>query len=163
VTLNTVNTELGRPSGQIIAMNDAQLRNLAAAGGSGTITSMNQYRGKAYLGGICGGATPTGLFIGYGAAFTGGTIQRTTLGGWTVTQVTFNNAAQGPTSDQLAVYVSGLNRTIPYTQCLVVGTLGSRLYTLGPPSNSATDTFWQATDTGSRICTFGAAYQCYFR
>lgn len=47
IALSQVNSELGRPAAQAIHMNDAALRWLADAGGSGTGYSMNQFHGKS--------------------------------------------------------------------------------------------------------------------
>ena len=163
VSFNTVNVELGLPSGGPISINGNKFRRLANSSQvAGDIISLNQVRGHAALLGVCGGASPTTIFIGYGAAFAGGTVQRPTLDGKSIVQVTFNNSGQAPTSDQFTLYLAGLNQTIPYTTCRVIGNLGERVYTIPAPANSATDTFWQMTDPGTRICTFGTNYEVYF-
>jgi hypothetical protein len=49
ISLNDVNIELGRSSGSNINMNDSAVRTLAGVGGSGTVISMNDLRGKSSL------------------------------------------------------------------------------------------------------------------
>jgi hypothetical protein len=49
ISLNDVNIELGRSSGANINMNDSAVRTLAGVGGSGTVISMNDLRGKSSL------------------------------------------------------------------------------------------------------------------
>ena len=49
ISLNDVNIELGRSSGANINMNDSAVRTLAGVGGSGTIITMNDLRGKSSL------------------------------------------------------------------------------------------------------------------
>lgn len=46
ISLSQVNTELGRAASNALSMNDASLRSLFQAGGSGTIVSMSQGLGK---------------------------------------------------------------------------------------------------------------------
>ena len=46
IGLSDVNVELGFPATSVITMNDAVVRTLAGVGGSGTIVSMNDLRGK---------------------------------------------------------------------------------------------------------------------
>ena len=47
ISLSNVNTELGRSATANINMNDSAVRTLAGVGGSGTIISMNNLRGKS--------------------------------------------------------------------------------------------------------------------
>jgi hypothetical protein len=47
ISLNDVNIELGRSSGANINMNDSAVRTLAGVGGSGTIITMDNLRGKS--------------------------------------------------------------------------------------------------------------------
>jgi hypothetical protein len=47
IGLSDVNVELGFPSTTLITMNDANVRTLAGVGGSGTVISMNDLRGKS--------------------------------------------------------------------------------------------------------------------
>jgi hypothetical protein len=47
ISMSEVNTELGRPSTQSINLNDSAVRSLAGVGGSGTVISMDNLRGKA--------------------------------------------------------------------------------------------------------------------
>ena len=49
ISLSDVNTELGLSSTALITMNDAAVRNLAGVGGSGTIITMDDLRGKSSL------------------------------------------------------------------------------------------------------------------
>ena len=46
IGLSDVNVELGFPATSVVTMNDAVVRTLAGVGGSGTIVSMNDLRGK---------------------------------------------------------------------------------------------------------------------
>jgi hypothetical protein len=50
ISLSDVNVELGRSSTASINMNESAVRTLAGVGGSGTIISMNDLRGKSNLG-----------------------------------------------------------------------------------------------------------------
>lgn len=50
IALSDVNVELGRSSTASINMNESAVRSLAGVGGSGTIISMNDLRGKSNLG-----------------------------------------------------------------------------------------------------------------
>ena len=47
ISLNQVNTELGRSATANINMNDSAVRTLAGVGGSGTIISMSNLHGKS--------------------------------------------------------------------------------------------------------------------
>lgn len=49
ISLSNVNTELGRSSTANISMNEAAVRSLAGVGGSGTVISMDNLRGKSSL------------------------------------------------------------------------------------------------------------------
>lgn len=49
ISLSDVNTELGYSSNSPISMNDAAVRSLAGVGGSGTIITMDNLRGKSNL------------------------------------------------------------------------------------------------------------------
>ena len=49
ISLSNVNTELGRSSTANISMNEAAVRTLAGVGGSGTIITMDNLRGKSSL------------------------------------------------------------------------------------------------------------------
>ena len=167
VGLGTVNTELGRVPAAAIAMNDTQLRRLANVGGAGTPVAMNQVRGKAALIGVAGStnANPTAIIIGWSAAFTGASIQRQTLGGFPLVQISFNNAAQGATQDTLAIVLSGVV-FLPYTAATIYGTApGSpNVYTsLTRTDNGSTTTYQGVPVQASPACTFGAAFEVYFR
>ena len=167
VTMNNVNTELGRVSGAAIAMDDTQLRRLANVGGAGTPVGMNQVRGKAALIGVCGstGGNPAAIIIGWSAAFTGASIQRQTLGGFPLVQVSFNNAAQGAAQDTLTVVLSGVV-TLPYTAATIYGTAAGspNVYTsFTRTDNGATTTYSGVPVQASPACTFGAAFEVYFR
>jgi hypothetical protein len=50
ISFNQVNVELTRPSTSQLDLNDSTVRGIAAVGGSGTVISMNDLRGKAYVG-----------------------------------------------------------------------------------------------------------------
>lgn len=50
IALSDVNVELGRSSTANISMNESAVRSLAGVGGSGTVISMNDLRGKSNLG-----------------------------------------------------------------------------------------------------------------
>jgi len=63
ISLNDVNIELGRSSGANINMNDSAVRTLAGVGGSGTIITMNDLRGKSSLT-VDYPAAATGVFYG---------------------------------------------------------------------------------------------------
>jgi hypothetical protein len=63
ISLNDVNIELGRSSGANINMNDSAVRTLAGVGGSGTIITMNDLRGKSSLT-VNYPAAATGAFYG---------------------------------------------------------------------------------------------------
>jgi len=64
ISLSQVNVELSRPATQTIDLNEAPVRTLAGVGGSGTVISMNDLRGKSALSpnpyNITVGLTPTG-------------------------------------------------------------------------------------------------------
>ena len=47
ISLSNVNTELGRSSTANISMNEAAVRTLAGVGGSGSIITMDNLRGKS--------------------------------------------------------------------------------------------------------------------
>lgn len=48
ISMSEVNVELTRPATQIIELNDAEVRTVAGVGGSGTVISMNDLRGKSF-------------------------------------------------------------------------------------------------------------------
>jgi hypothetical protein len=64
ISLNDVNIELGRSSGANINMNDSAVRTLAGVGGSGTVISMNDLRGKSSLA-VNYPASASGVFSGF--------------------------------------------------------------------------------------------------
>jgi hypothetical protein len=89
ISLSDVNIELGLSSTATISMNDAAVRTLAGVGGSGTIITMDNLRGKSSLtfspDGSTNSGNPTGIY-NYGSSNTSATITASSAVTWNWTR-----------------------------------------------------------------------------